>query len=151
MRAKASITITAAAQIIACLACASAISARDAGVPKINLQQRCEDSKRAMATLGLDTDSFDLCMKAERDALAKLNEAWNDISQSIKSQCVDPRGFSPSYIEWQSCVEVATQVRKQRVETPPTFSSSKNCPIIDMKADGSIVSVVACQLRQYRM
>jgi len=104
-----------------------------------------------MATLGLNTDSFDSCMKAEKDALAKLSEAWNNIPQSIKSQCVDPRGFSPSYIEWQSCVEIATQVSKQRVETPTTFAKSKDCPIIEMKADGSIVSVAACQLRQYRM
>jgi len=130
---------------------ASSVSAREVGIPKINLQQRCEDSRRAMYSLAADLDSFDSCMKAEQDSLAKLSQVWNDIPQSVRLQCIDPGGFSPSYIEWQTCVEVARDVRKLRTETPTTIPTSRDCPIIQMRPDGSIVSVLACGLRKYGM
>jgi hypothetical protein len=149
------IAITAATlgaiQLPSGLIAASTASAREAGVPKIDLQQRCEDSRRAMYSLAANLDSFDSCMRAENDSLAKLSQVWNDIPGSIRSQCVDPGGFSPSYIEWQTCVEVARDVRKLRAETPTTIPTSKNCPIIQMRQDGSIVSVLACGLRKYGM
>src|SRR4051812_46279323 len=101
--------VAAATSTLLGLAADLSAHARDADVPMINLDQRCRDSQRVMEMLGAQTalaDVFQGCKNGEEQALKQIREEWSKIPSSVKARCIAPMEFSPSYIEWQSCVEV---------------------------------------------
>jgi hypothetical protein len=120
----------------------------DINLPKVDLQQRCEDSRRAMETLlGTKTSerTFDSCISDERNARDVLVRDWATIPPSVKAQCVTA-GYSPSYIEWQICTEVAGDVLKMRNELPLNVRFIRHCPIVHYNTDGSATRINACPL-----
>jgi hypothetical protein len=126
--------------------------AKESDVPKINLDQRCRDSQRVMEMLGTNTSTVDVfqgCKTGELQALKQLGDEWPNIPSNVRSRCIVPTQFSPSYIEWQACVEVDRDVRQIRRESKAAIAGPKNCPIIEFQPDGSVTSVVACALEKY--
>ena len=74
-----------------CLITASSALAKDGGFPNIDLQQRCQNSQRAMDTmLGTTSNTFDSCMKSEQATRELLFRDWATIPASVKAQCVVP-------------------------------------------------------------
>ena len=93
------------------------LTATDAGVPKIDVQKRCRASQHTseniLRTLP-SSDAFDACVRDEEAARVALVRAWETMPASTKALCVQPTGFSASYIEWRECVEMERDVQAQK-------------------------------------
>jgi hypothetical protein len=101
----------------------AASAASSKGVPTIDLQTRCKRSEKIMADMMgsptlLQTNGFDLCMRAEQEARSALVAAWPDVPPSYKAFCIRPAAYSPSYIEWIACMEMLIDLRKLRAAKP---------------------------------
>ena len=135
----------------ALLLSASAAVLADSAFPEIDLQARCRASEASLVQmLGEGTtkgQAFDTCMKSETDARNALKTAWAEIPPNYKSYCVSPRSFSASYVEWIACVELLIDLRKQRqTNAGPPIRTSRGCPSLEYKPDGTIIKVRACAL-----
>jgi hypothetical protein len=86
--------------------------------PRLDLQKHCQSRAKAteemMGDKAAATRFFDSCMKSEREAEAALVAAWSDIPANYRSLCIKPESFSPSYVEWISCLETNMDVKKLR-------------------------------------
>src|SRR5262245_28303435 len=84
--------------------------------PTIDMQARCRTSEKAMIEMMGDSSqrglAFDTCMRAEKEAQAAIAKAWPDIPPSYKSFCIRKNDFSPSYIEWITCLEMMIDLKK---------------------------------------
>ena len=142
MFTKANIAVSAAIFFAA----ASAASARDGGLPGINLQTVCHESQVAINAVFGDAgrDVFNACMDDEQGARDQLVKDWATYPAFAKERCVLPKEYQPSYVEWLVCIEMTKDVRAMRNGNPITSSVDK-CPVVRFREDGTIVSVnVAC-------
>jgi hypothetical protein len=137
--------------LVACFALTSTVFAKEEGPPSIDLQHHCRAAQRAIdMTLGTTSGAYELCMKSEQAARDQLTQIWSSVTAANKSQCVVPTAFSPSYVEWLACIELFRDVDKTRKEAPTAIASGDDCPVLQYRSDGSIVSVLACPLQRYR-
>ena len=95
-----------------------AAAAKDNELPGIDIQKRCgiraKASAEMMADKSSETMAFDSCMRSEQSARAALAAAWKEIPATFKSFCVNPNVYSPSYVEWISCLELHIDLKKLR-------------------------------------
>jgi hypothetical protein len=128
---------------------ASAALAKDGGLPKLDIQKQCQKTQIATDELTgtKNPGAFDLCVRTEQSAREKLAERWATISALDKASCVHPALWSPSYFEWLGCLDTRDYVRTMRKDHPESMAASKLCPIVNWQLDGSITSVVTCQMR----
>jgi hypothetical protein len=93
------------------------------GVPTINIQGTCKAAAAVTAGTSPQTD-IDICMSSEQKAREQLVKDWAQYAAPDKARCVQsgPKVYLPSYIEWLTCLEMETAVKKMRLEekTPPT-------------------------------
>jgi hypothetical protein len=145
MHVRSRIIIAGAVVLIA----ASAALAKDGVLPKIDLEKQCQKTQNATDALTgqKNPDAFDLCVKNEQRAREKLIERWATIPASDKASCIHSTDWSPSYLEWLECIDTRVYVQTMRKEHPTSMPASKLCPTVNWKTDGSIINVIACQLR----
>ena len=131
------------------LMAASAALAKGDGVPELDIQKQCQKTQIATDefTGTKNPGAFDLCVKTEQSAREKLAERWPTTSALDKTSCVHPAVWSPSYFEWVACLDTRDYVQTMRKDHPEPMAASKLCPIVNWQLDGSITSVVTCQLR----
>ncbi len=131
------------------LMAASAALSKDGGLPKLDIQKQCQKTQKATDefTGTKNPDAFNLCVRTEQSAREKLAERWATTSASDKTSCVHPADWSPSYFEWLGCLDTRDYMRTMRKDHPETMTVSKLCPIVYWQLDGSIASVVTCQLK----
>jgi hypothetical protein len=140
------------------LASASA-AARDGGMPTIDIQKGCRAAEAELTALfGTQSDSYKACVDDEQTARDQLVKDWAAFSAPVKATCVKPTEYLPSYVEWQSCLEMTRDVLKMRKGAAETVGQStdgksargrtgpktKECPVVNIGADGNIISVDAC-------
>jgi hypothetical protein len=143
-------------------AAASAASAKDGGLPKIDLEKACRASEKEIKAVfsGIDRDVFAACMRDEQTAREQLVKDWGTYSTSDRGRCVLPTDYLPSYVEWVTCIEMRRDVGRIRsAQAASTFAASsvlrkplggrtgpetKTCPVVQWREDGSVVSVDAC-------
>lgn len=131
------------------LMAATESSSKDGGLPNIDLQKQCRTTQAATDALTgqKNPDAFNLCMKSEQSAREKIVERWATIPALDKTSCVHPTDWSPSYLEWLECIDTRDYVRTMRKEHPTSMSASGLCPRVAWQSDGSITSIVTCQLK----
>jgi hypothetical protein len=119
-------------------------------LPTIDLQKRCRASQKAMVEMTGDPSkrqaTFDSCIRDEEAARAAMIKASPDMPRSFKNFCILPKVYSPSYIEWITCLEMMIDVRKVRERMETQSYVSNLCPIIKYDASGSIRWIKACPL-----
>jgi hypothetical protein len=143
-------------------ATASAGPAKDAGLPHIDLEKVCRASEKEVNAVftGINRDVFSACMNDEKTARDQLVKDWATYSTPDRARCVLPMDYLPSYVEWFTCIEMTRDVIKMRKEqaapTPAasntrrkspngrTGSEAKECPVVQWREDGSVVSVNNC-------
>jgi hypothetical protein len=142
------------------LAAASAAPAKDGGLPKIDLEKVCRASEKEVNAVftGINRDVFAACMNDEKAAQERLVKDWATYSTSERA-CVLQMDYLPSYVEWLTCIEMTRDVKRMRKEqaaTPAASSAPRNshngktgfktreCPAVQWREDGSVVSVNAC-------
>jgi hypothetical protein len=90
-------------------------TAHAAGVlPNIDVQKVCRAA--GSASFADRDDSFETCMRDEQAAREKLRENWTSFPTGDKSHCVLPSEYLPGYIEWLTCLELESDLRRKRRE-----------------------------------
>jgi hypothetical protein len=86
------------------------------GAPRINIEATCRASVEAVIeAVGNSTNvSMENCLNQERGALAQINKDWATYPAADRNQCVHPKQYNPSYVEWLTCLENRRDVRKLR-------------------------------------
>lgn len=75
------------------------------GVPSFDIESVCREARNA----ALPEDqpaAYDSCMRDERDSHDKLQRAWPKYSAEARSSCSEDGGFSLSYVELWTCLEM---------------------------------------------
>jgi hypothetical protein len=127
------------------LAAASTALAKDGGPPKLNTESGCHASENAMvAATGTDSDTYGYCMSDENDARKQIEKAWATYPASDKARCIQPKEYTPGYVEWLTCLEMERDVKVMRKGQPAISSSVDKYPAVRYRQDGTILSVNAC-------
>src|SRR5215212_3083066 len=89
------------------------VVAAAADAPRIDIEATCRASVKAVVeAMGDKTGiSLDNCMKQENGALAQMDKDWATYTAGDRAQCVQPKQYSPSYVEWLTCLETRRDVR----------------------------------------
>ena len=87
------------------------------GVPTIDIQKTCKAAAVVTAGPSAQTD-INICESSEQKARDHLVKDWAQYAAADKTRCVQsgPRVYLPSYIEWLTCLEMETAVKKMRQE-----------------------------------
>jgi hypothetical protein len=115
-------TVVAVAMV---LSAASISLARDSGPPTIDIEKLCRgslDAMREVFTAG-DLQGVDTCVTDERAAREQLFKNWATYPASAEATCVKQHEYLPSYVEWQTCIEMTQAVlelRKGQEAAPST-------------------------------
>ena len=86
--------------------------------PKIDVQAICRASEKEVGAIfgnSID-DSVDQCVKAQDEALERIEKDWATYPIAAKQLCVQPRVYLPSYVEWLTCFEMDLEVRRTHTE-----------------------------------
>jgi hypothetical protein len=127
------------------LVAASTALAKDGSLPKLNVESVCRASEKALAAAaGTTSDTLGSCMSDENDARKQLEKDWATYSVSDKGRCIQPKDYTPGYVEWLTCIEMDRDVRALRKGQPAISTSIDKCPSMRYRQDGTIVSVNAC-------
>ena len=127
------------------LAAVSTTLAKDGGLPKLNVENNCRASENAVAAAtGTTSDTLASCVSDENDARKQLEKAWATYPASDKARCIQPKEYTPSYVEWLTCLGMDQDVRALRKGQPAISTSVDKCPVVRFRQDGTIVSVNAC-------
>ena len=85
------------------------------GVPNINYEKGCRASAAADANLAIvsDDQSVNACIAEEKAARDKLTQQWTQFSPNDRVHCEREAalGEMPSYIELQTCLEMARETK----------------------------------------
>ena len=92
------------------------IAAAD-GVPTVDIQKTCRAAANVTTGASIQTD-VDICVSSEQKARETMVKDWSQYAAVDKTRCVQagPRVYLPSYIEWLTCLEMETAVKKMRQE-----------------------------------
>jgi hypothetical protein len=167
MSTKTKIVLAAAAVLGATLAA----SAKNGGLPMIDIARTCHANTDALATSlgGEISANFDSCMADEKMAREEIIKNLASYPASAKSLCMQANQYLPSYTEWLVCLDMTQAVMKKREQDPAgtvdrssasTTGSGANrqaagrrsrpahreCPIVKINQDGSLAWVDACPL-----
>ena len=92
------------------------IAAPGADVPKVDIRKTCEIGASAMVQLTPDSTAkrdVDVCLNSEQSARDQILKNWSGYSSGEKAQCIQPSVYLPSYIEWLTCLEMESELRKE--------------------------------------
>jgi hypothetical protein len=91
------------------------------GVPTVDIQKTCKAAAVVTAGPSAQTD-INICLNSEQKAREQLVKDWAQYAAADKSRCVQagPKVYLPSYIEWLTCLEMETAVKKMRLEQQKT-------------------------------
>jgi hypothetical protein len=137
--------------LAAVLGAASAASAKDGSLSKIDLKNLCA---RSVIDMGANSGesangSRDSCVADEQEARDQIIKDWATFPAPVRTLCIQPAAYLPSYVEWLTCLQMTKDVITLRKEqTAPTTVGSgspvRQCPVVHYLENGSIASVVAC-------
>jgi hypothetical protein len=135
--------ISLAASAILGMACVSTALAKDAGPPKLDIDNICHATASAVATsIGETRDMVGPCLDDEKTALEELKKNWATYAASGKAQCIQPKEYVPGYVEWITCLDMDAAVKVSRKGQPLIGSSDTHeCPVVRFEQNGTIVSV----------
>ena len=86
-------------------------------LPSINLDETCKAASGVMVSLMGGSGSVDdlkICKDSETKARDQIIKDWGTYAASDRSDCIQTRGYLPSYVEWLTCFEMNKVVRDAR-------------------------------------
>lgn len=100
------------ATAIGLLAGSQALAGADA-VPKFDTARSCKAETAGNAGIG---ETMESCLRDEQQARDELASQWSSFASTDKSTCIRETSSDglPSYVELQTCLEMATEVRAKR-------------------------------------
>jgi len=95
---------------------AQVLVAAAGGLPSIDIQKNCRESSDALYGSS-PANVFDACVEDEKDAAAKLAREWASFPAADKARCVHAAIYLPSYVEWLTCIEGESTLRRIRKDS----------------------------------
>jgi hypothetical protein len=91
----------------------ASVAAAEALLPNINVEASCRASANAVfqATGDKTVATVDNCMDQENAARAQIMKSWGTFLPAERAQCINPKVYMPSYVEWLTCLETRRDVR----------------------------------------
>jgi hypothetical protein len=83
-------------------------------LPSIDIQTTCRESSAAAYGGSTTASILELCLEDEKDAGAKLAKDWASFPAADKAVCVHAAIYLPSYVEWLTCIEGESTLRRIR-------------------------------------
>jgi hypothetical protein len=74
-------------------------------LPTIDIEGTCR-SARTAALPEDQSAAYDSCMRDEKEAMEKLRSNWTKYSADAHAACAETGGFSLSYVELLTCLEM---------------------------------------------
>ena len=84
------------------------------GLPNVDIQKSCRESSDALFGSATTASVYNSCMEDEKAAGEKLAKDWSTFPAGDKARCVHPTAFLPSYVEWLTCIEGESTLRRIR-------------------------------------
>ena len=130
-------------------------------IPTIDVQNTCRAAAGVFTGTTTQND-VDICVSSEQRAREQIIKDWAQYAPTDRARCVQAgaKVYLPSYVEWLTCFEMEREVRKIRQEQPASAPPARNarrqssktrlgsetsqCPVVEVRADGSIASIIAC-------
>jgi hypothetical protein len=100
---------------------AHVLAAATGSLPSIDIQKGCRESSDALYGGSTAAGVFDACLEDEKEAGAKLAKDWANFPAADKARCVHAAIYLPSYVEWLTCIEgesTLRRIRKDAVTAP---------------------------------
>jgi hypothetical protein len=96
------------------------------GVPTVDIQKTCRVAASVTSGTTIQRD-IDICVSSEQKAREQIVRDWSQYAAGDKVRCVQagPRVYLPSYVEWLTCLEMETVVKKIREEQNAAASSTQ--------------------------
>jgi hypothetical protein len=96
------------------------------GVPAIDVQKTCRAAASVTSSVTIQRD-VDICASSEQRAREQMVKDWSQYAAGDKVRCVQagPKVYLPSYVEWLTCLEMETAVKKMREEQITPASSTQ--------------------------
>ncbi len=96
------------------------------GVPAIDIQKTCRAAASVVSNTLTQRD-VNICISSEQKAREQMVKDWSQYAAGDKARCVQagPKVYLPSYVEWLTCLEMETAVKKMRDEQKTPASSTQ--------------------------
>jgi hypothetical protein len=96
------------------------------GVPTIDVQKTCRAAASVTSSVTSQRD-VEICASSEQKAREQMVKDWSQYAAGDKVRCVQagPKVYLPSYVEWLTCLEMETAVKKMREEQNTPASSTQ--------------------------
>jgi hypothetical protein len=86
-------------------------------VPTVNIHNTCRAAASVTSGTSVQTD-IDICVSSEEKAREQMVKDWSQYAGVDKTRCVQagPKVYLPSYVEWLTCLEMESAVKRMRQE-----------------------------------
>jgi hypothetical protein len=83
-------------------------------LPSIDIQASCAASAKAVfeATGDKTVATAENCLKQEDEARNQIMKSWDTFPSADRTQCIDPKVYMPSYVEWLTCLQMRQHARE---------------------------------------
>jgi hypothetical protein len=122
------------------------------GTPIVDIGKTCQESEKAVTAIfgNATMATYAGCMTQEQAARESIVKDWAKFTTADRQICINTTGYMPSYVEWLTCLDMQVNLRESRKTQPPlvpntrTGSKTRQCPVVQLRTDGSIIDVIAC-------
>jgi hypothetical protein len=89
------------------------VLAAAADTPRIDINATCRASVKAVVEAMGDNTAVTMenCLSQQQAALAQMDKDWAKYPAKDRDECIHPKQYSPSYVEWLTCLEIRRDVR----------------------------------------
>ncbi len=88
-------------------------------IPNIDIRKICQARAAALESLQ-DKGAYDGCIKGQLSARDDIVKRYAEFTASERGQCMNPKVYMPSYVEWLTCLEMQRDVRNLRKQEAAT-------------------------------
>jgi len=89
-------------------------------IPTIDVQKTCQAAAGVLTGTTTQND-VEICMSSEQKAREQIIRDWAQYAPADRTRCVQAgaKVYLPSYVEWLTCLEMETAVKRMGQENKP--------------------------------
>jgi hypothetical protein len=89
-------------------------------IPTIDIRKTCQAAAGVLTGTTSQND-VEICMSSERRAREQIIKDWAQYAPADRTRCVQAgaKVYLPSYVEWLTCLEMETAVKRMGQEDKP--------------------------------
>jgi hypothetical protein len=93
-------------------------------IPTIDVRKTCQAAAGVLTGVTSQND-VEICMSSEQRAREQIIKDWGQYAPADRTRCVQAgaKVYLPSYVEWLTCLEMETAVKRMGQEDKPSPSN----------------------------